>query len=86
MAWWVCLLVGAVLLAGIYGFVVLARYVTGFLSSGTDRAADSMYGNYADSLRKQRRYARKHGGRGQDDKTRSSNLAASEPGPPRKAA
>jgi uncharacterized membrane protein YccC len=85
-AWWAYLLAVAALLAGIYAFVVLARYMTGFLSSGTDRTANTMYDNYADSLPQQRRYARKHGGRRQDDESRSSSRAASEPRPPRKAA
>jgi hypothetical protein len=34
-------------------------FTTRFLSSRTDRTAESMYGDYADSLRKQRRYARR---------------------------
>jgi hypothetical protein len=76
MAWWEYVLVVAVLLAGVYGFWVLARYVTRFLSSGTDRTADSMYGNYADSLRRQRRYARKHGGQWHDE-TRSVRVVPS---------
>jgi hypothetical protein len=72
-----------VLLAGIYGFLVLMGYTTRFLSSGTDRTAESMYGDYADSPRKQRRYARKHGGQSHDDETPSSDRTASEPSPAR---
>lgn len=79
MTWWEYVVVAAVLLAGIYGFLVLTGYVTRFLSSGTDRTADSMYDNYADSLHKQRRYATKHGGQWHDDETRSSG--ASQPAP-----
>jgi hypothetical protein len=86
MAWWEYVLVVAVLLAGIYGFLVLTGYTTRFLGSGTDRTAESMYGNYADSLRKQGRYARKHGGQWHDDETRPGDRTASEPRPPRKAA
>jgi hypothetical protein len=86
MAWWEDVLVVAVLLAGIYGFLVLMGSTTRFLSSGTDRTAESMYGNYADSPRKHRRYARKHAGQWHDDETRSSDRTASEPRPPRKAA
>ena len=59
----------AVLIAGIYAFVALTRYVTGFLSHGSSRTADTMYGNYADSLRKQQRYARQHGGEWEDDES-----------------
>lgn len=86
MAWWEYVLVAAVLLAGIYGFLVLTGYTTSFLSRGTDRTAESIYGNYADSPRKQHRYARKHGGQWHGDEARSSSRTASEPGPPRKAA
>lgn len=85
MAWWEYVLVVAVLLAGIYAFLVLTGSVTWFLSHGTDRTAESIYGDYADSLRKQRQYARKHGGQWHDE-TRSSDRTASEPRPPRKAA
>ena len=86
MAWWEYVLVVAVLLAGISGFLVLTGCTTRFLSSGTGRTAENMYGNYADSPRKQHRYARKHGGQWHDDETRSSSRTASEPRPSRKAA
>jgi hypothetical protein len=72
MSWWEYVITAAVLIAGIYAFVALTRYVTGFLSQGSSRTADTMYGNYADSLRKQQRYARQHGGEWEDDEgTRS---------------
>lgn len=86
MVWWQYILIVGVLLAGIYGFVVLTGYLTGFLSHRTDRTAESMYGDYADSPRKQRRYAQRHGGQWHDEETRSSTLTASQPRPPRKAA
>ncbi len=86
MAWWGNVLVAAVLLAGIYAFLVLTGSTTRFLSRRTDRTAESMYGDYADSPRKQRRYASKHGGRWHDDETRSGSPAASESRPPSKTA
>jgi hypothetical protein len=60
MQWWEYIIVAGVLLAGVCAFLVLTSFVTRFLSSGPDRTAESMYGNYADSARKQRRYARQH--------------------------
>ena len=59
--WWMDdLVVPAVLLAGICCFVVLVRFRTGMLTRRTDRAAESMYANYADSAREQRKPAKKH--------------------------
>jgi len=75
MAWWEYVITAMVLLAGICAFLVLTGGVTRFLSSGTDRTAESMYGNYADSLRKQRRYARRHGGQ---SGSRQSNVTVSD--------
>jgi hypothetical protein len=86
MAWWEYVITAMVLLAGICAFLVLTGGVTRFLSSGTDRTAESMYGNYADSLRKQRRYARRHGGQSQDEETRSGKVNAPQPKAPNKAA
>jgi hypothetical protein len=60
-------MVVGVFLLGIFAFWALARSLGRALSQGSSPAADSMYGNYADSLRKQRRYARQHGGEGQHD-------------------
>ena len=60
--WWPYIIIAAVILLGIYGFLVFTRFETGNLSRRTKRTAADMYPNYADSLRKQRRYARQHGG------------------------
>ena len=80
MSWWEYLVVVAVFLAGIYAFVALTRFVTGFLSHGSDNTADTMYANYADSMRKQRRYARQHAGEWKDDEgTRSRDTVATLP-------
>jgi hypothetical protein len=60
--WWQYIIIAAVILLGIYGFLTLTRFETRFLSRRTDRTAADLYPSYADSLRKQRRYARQHGG------------------------
>lgn len=67
MHWWDYVIVVAVLLAGISAFVALSAYMGRVLSHGDSREADTMYGNYADSLRKQRRYARQHSGQRADE-------------------
>ncbi len=60
--WWMDdFVVPAVLLVGICCFVVLVRFRAGILTRRTDRTAESMYANYADSARKQRKLARKQG-------------------------
>lgn len=61
--WWMDdLVVPAVLLVGICCFVLLARFRAGMLTRRTDRTAESMYANYADSARGQRKLAGKHRG------------------------
>jgi hypothetical protein len=60
--WWQYLIIAAVILLGIYGFLTFTRFETRFLSRKTDRTAADLYPSYADSIRKQRRYARQHGG------------------------
>ena len=60
--WWQYIIIAAVILLGIYGFLVFTRFETRNLSRRTSRTAADMYPSYADSLRKQRRYARQHGG------------------------
>jgi hypothetical protein len=60
--WWLYVIVAVVLLFGIYAFLTFAGFETRVLSRRTTRTAESMYPGYADSLRKQRRYAREHDG------------------------
>ena len=60
--WWEYIIVAAVLLFGIYAFLVLTGFETRVLSRRTSRTVESVYGNYSDSLHKQRRYARRHAG------------------------
>jgi hypothetical protein len=55
--WWVYVVVPVLFLLGIYAFSVLAGFETRLLSRRTSRSAESMYDDYADSGRKQRRHA-----------------------------
>ena len=94
MSWWEYVIIVALFVAGIYAFLALTGSLTRFLSSGSCPTADTMYNNYADSIRKQRWYARQHGGEWKDDEdTRSrdtvvthlsarSKAAAHHPGRP----
>ena len=60
--WWQYIIIAAVILFGIYGFLTLTSFETRVLSRRTTRRAADLYPRYADSLRKQRRYAKEHGG------------------------
>ena len=60
--WWQYIIIAAVILFGIYGFLTLTSFETQVLSRRTTRRAADLYPRYADSLRTQRRYARQHGG------------------------
>jgi hypothetical protein len=60
--WWQYIIIAAVILFGIYGFLTLTSFETRMLSRRTNRRAADLYPRYADSLRKQRRYAKEHGG------------------------
>ena len=59
---WEYIIVPALFLFGIYAFAVLCGFETRLLTRRTSRTAESMYDNYEDSKRKQRRQARRHGG------------------------
>jgi hypothetical protein len=65
--WWQYIIIAVVILLGIYGFLVFTRFETRNLGRRTDRTAADMYPSYADSVRKQRRYARQHGGQPTSD-------------------
>jgi hypothetical protein len=60
--WWQYIIIAAVILLGIYGFLTFTRFETRVLSRRTNRTAADMYPSYADSLRKQRQHARQDGG------------------------
>ena len=60
--WWQYIIIAAVILLGIYGFLTFTRFETRFMSRRTDRTVESMYPSHAGSLRKQRRWVQEHGG------------------------
>ena len=69
MQWWEYVIVIGALLVGIYAFFATSRYVGRVLTKGSNPSADSVYQNYADSVHKQHRYARRHGGEWTDDES-----------------
>jgi hypothetical protein len=66
MAWWEIILFIAVVIFAIYAFASIVGVQKRGLTRRTDRTAENMYDDYADSPRRQRRYARHHGGEGHD--------------------
>lgn len=66
--WWLDdIIVPALMVLAVFGFVLAVRLQTWRLTSRTSRTAEDLYPRYADSLRKQRRYAEEHGGHWRDD-------------------
>ena len=68
--WWEYVILVPVMIFGVYCFVRLVGFRTRTLTRKTDRTAEDMYGSYADPLRKQRKYARQHGGQWREDEDR----------------
>ena len=62
MPWWETVLFFAAVILAIWGFASIVGFRTRTLTRRTDRTAEDMYDQFADSPRKQRRYARHHGG------------------------
>jgi hypothetical protein len=62
MPWWEAVLFFAAVILAIWGFASLVGFRTRTLTHRTDRTAQDLYGQYADSPRKQRKYAERHGG------------------------
>jgi hypothetical protein len=67
MPWWEAILFFAAVIFAIYGFASIVGFRTRMLTRRTDRTAKDMYDQFADSPRKQRRYARDHGGEWHDE-------------------
>jgi hypothetical protein len=63
---WLDVVIVALFAAGIYCFVVLCGWQTRLLSRRTNRRAEDMYDDYADSPHRQRRFAKEHGEAWQD--------------------
>ena len=66
MPWWEEILFLMAAGLAIWGFISLVGFRTRTLTGRSHRTAEDLYGNYADSPRKQRRYAREHGGQWRD--------------------
>jgi len=64
---WLDIVIVALFATGIYSFAVLTGFEKRFLTRKTDRRAENLYDEYADSPRKQRRFAEEHGGTWKDD-------------------
>jgi hypothetical protein len=62
MSWWMYIVVLAILLFGIYAFLELTSARTRWMTRRSERTAESIYDNYGDSPRAQRRYAKRHRG------------------------
>ena len=62
MPWWEAILFFAAVILAIWGFMSMVGFRTRYLTHRTNRTAEDLYDDYADSPRAQRRYARRHGG------------------------
>ena len=67
VTWWEIILFIAVVIFAIYAFASIVGFRTRTLTRPTDRNAQDMYDNYADSPHEQHRYTRHHGGEGRDE-------------------
>ena len=54
--WWQYIIIAALIGAGIYGFVVLARYMTQQMSRKTDRRAEDMYEEFSSARKEKDRW------------------------------
>jgi hypothetical protein len=54
--WWQYIIIVAVIAAGIYGFVVLVRYMTKQMTRKTDRRAEDMYDEFSSARKEKDRW------------------------------
>ena len=82
--WWLDdIIVPAVLILGVSCFVWLVRSSTRRSVRKNTRSAEDLYPLYADSTRKQRKYAKEHGGQWRDDEgSRRPRLSGQQRGRP----
>jgi hypothetical protein len=66
MPWWGYVLFLIAVAVAIWGFLSVVGFRTNTLTRRTSRTAENLYPDYADSPRKQRRYAKEHGGQWRD--------------------
>jgi hypothetical protein len=63
---WLDVVIVALFVVGIYSFAVLCGWQTRLISRRTNRRAEDLYGQYADSGHRQRRPGKEHSGNWQD--------------------
>jgi hypothetical protein len=71
--WWGDVLFLIVAGIAVWGFASLVGFRTHTLTDKTSRTAENLYSEYADSPRRQRRYAREHGGEWRDIDSRGDD-------------
>jgi hypothetical protein len=71
--------IAALLLVGVYCFLRLIGWQTAWRTRKTTRRAEDLYDQYADSPRKQRTYAKDHGGQWKDDPAARRDASAHAP-------
>lgn len=54
--WWQYIIIVAVIAVGIYGFVVLIRYMTKQMTRKTDRRAEDMYDEFSSARKEKGRW------------------------------
>ena len=54
--WWQYIIIVAVIAAGIYGFVVLVRYMTKQMTRKTDRRTEDMYDEFGSARKEKGRW------------------------------
>jgi hypothetical protein len=64
--WWIYVVVPVLFILGVYGFLLIVGVNMNWLTRRSAHTANDVYDRYADSPRKQRRYARAHGGTWKD--------------------
>jgi hypothetical protein len=72
---WEDILIPALFILGIYCFAVCAGGRTRMLTRRTARTAENLYASYADSVRKQQKYANDHGGTWKADDGHDAEVA-----------
>ena len=81
--WWLQdIIVPALLVLAVFGFVLAVRLQTQRLTGRTTRTAEDLYPRYADSIHKQRKYAKEHGGQWRNDE--GPDIPAKRLAPPSK--
>jgi hypothetical protein len=67
MPWWETVLFLIAVVVAIYGFLSMVGVNKRLLTRRTNRRAEDLYDYYADSPKKQKQYAREHGGTWRND-------------------